>query len=70
MAGDSAHVGLGSDFDGGFGVESVPDQVDTIADLAKLAPILTEKGYSETDIEAIFGANWLRKLHSILPENE
>jgi membrane dipeptidase len=70
MAGDSAHVGLGSDFDGGFGVESVPDQVDTIADLQKLVPILVEKGYSETDIAAVFGGNWLRKLRSILPEDE
>ena len=68
LAGNAYHVGLGSDFDGGFGLQSVPVEIDTLADLQKLAPLLTEMGYSETDIAAIFGANWLNFLHRILPE--
>jgi membrane dipeptidase len=68
IAGDAAHVGLGTDFDGGFGVESTPAEIDTVADLRKLAPLLGEKGYTEADIAAIFGGNWLRKLRSLLPE--
>lgn len=68
MAGDALHAGLGTDFDGGFGVQSVPPEIDTIADLHKLIPLLEEKGYSEEDIAAIFGQNWLRKLGSVLPE--
>lgn len=68
LAGDAAHVGLGTDFDGGFGVESVPLEIDTIADLQKLSPLLAEKGYTEADIQAVFSGNWLRKLSSILPE--
>ena len=68
IAGDALHVGLGTDFDGGFGVQSVPPEIDTIADLKKLIPLLGEKGYSEEDVAAIFGQNWLRKLRSVLPE--
>ena len=67
IAGNARHVGLGTDFDGGFGVESVPPEIDTIADLPKLAPKLAEKGYNEEDIERIFSGNWLRILKNNLP---
>lgn len=67
-AGDARHVGLGSDFDGGFGVQSVPGDVDTIADLQKLAPVLTARGYLSEDISAIMGGNWLAFLEHHLPE--
>ena len=67
MAGNARHVGLGTDFDGGFGVESVPAEVDTIADLQKLVPILADRGYIEADISAILGGNWLRHLRTRLP---
>ncbi len=67
IAGDARHVGLGSDFDGGFGVESAPSDVDTIADLQKLSPILKDRGYSDDDVIAIFGGNWLRYLQENLP---
>src|SRR6202142_1854515 len=46
LAGDARHVGIGSDFDGGFGVQSVPPEIDTIADLQKLVPLLIARGYS------------------------
>jgi membrane dipeptidase len=68
IAGDSRHVGLGSDFDGGFGLQMVPDEIDTIADLSKLSPLLREKGYTEADISAIMADNWIRKLENNLPE--
>jgi membrane dipeptidase len=68
MAGDARHVGIGSDFDGGFGVQSTPADVDTIADLHRLAPLLTEKGYLDSDIADILGGNWLAKLNQFLPE--
>jgi membrane dipeptidase len=69
MAGDARHAGIGSDFDGGLGVQSVPTEIDTIADLQLLAPMLGERGYSEDDIAAIFGQNWLERLRRILPYN-
>jgi membrane dipeptidase len=68
LAGDARHVGVGSDFDGGFGWPAVPLEIDTIADIQKIAPLLAERGYSETDIAAIFHGNWLRKLEQSLPE--
>jgi membrane dipeptidase len=70
IAGDARHVGFGSDFDGGFGWQHVPYQIDTIADLHLLAPLLAEKGYSDDDLDAIFGKNWLNMLQSALPEGK
>jgi membrane dipeptidase len=67
IAGNTRHVGIGTDFDGGFGVESVPADIDTIADLQKLAPHLLKKGYNDEDIERIFHGNWLRILRNNLP---
>ncbi len=68
MAGNASHVGFGSDFDGGFGLQSVPGDVDSIADLRKVIPILSQKGYTEADISAILGGNWLAHLQRTLPE--
>ena len=67
IAGDARHVGIGTDFDGGFGLQSVPAEIDTIADLQKLVPLLAERGYTENNITAIMGANWLHLLRSTLP---
>jgi membrane dipeptidase len=67
MAGDALHVGLGTDFDGGFGLSSVPAALDTIADLQKLGPVLKAKGYNDEQIAAILGNNWLRHLQTSLP---
>jgi len=67
LAGDARHVGIGSDFDGGFGVQSVPPEIDTIADLQKLVPLLIAHGYSESDAANILGGNWLHFLEKNLP---
>lgn len=69
MAGNAEHVGLGSDFDGGFGVQSAPYEIDTIADLQKLIPLLTIRGYSNNDISLIMGMNWINFLQQTLPES-
>jgi membrane dipeptidase len=68
MAGNSLHVGIGSDFDGGFGLQSVPAEIDSVSDLRKIIPILRQKGYTEVDITAILGRNWLVLLQNTLPE--
>jgi membrane dipeptidase len=67
MASDAQHVALGTDFDGGFGAESTPAELDTIADLPKVATALKVRGYADADIEAIMGGNWLRILRRALP---
>jgi membrane dipeptidase len=70
LAGNTNHVGIGSDLDGGFGTEQSPLEIDTIADLQKLAPILAGRGYSQADIEKIFHANWLRFFRQNLPKDD
>jgi membrane dipeptidase len=67
ITGSSAHVGIGSDFDGGFGSESTPDGLDTVTDLWSIGTALRERGYTEADIAAIMGGNMLRKLREALP---
>lgn len=67
LAGDAFHVGIGTDFDGGFGWQSTPKEIDTIADLQKLVPLLSARGYSEEDAAAILGSNWINQLNRSLP---
>ena len=69
IAGNSQHVGIGSDFDGGFGLQSVPNEIDNIADLHKLVPLLGAMGYEDADIAAILGQNWIRLMTESLPES-
>lgn len=67
LTGSANHVGIGSDFDGGFGTESIPDGLDTVSDLLKIGDALLERGYAKTDVEAILSGNMLRKLRQALP---
>lgn len=65
LASNSLHVGIGSDLDGAFGREQCPQDIETIADLQKLAAILQQRGYSPQDISNIFHQNWLRFLERV-----
>jgi len=67
IAGNSLHIGIGSDLDGIFGTEQSPWDMDSIADLQKYAYLLFKRGYSEEDIDNIFHGNWLRFLREALP---
>jgi membrane dipeptidase len=64
LAGNSQHAAIGSDLDGGFGREQSPSDLDTIADLQRIAEILNQRGYKDADIEAIMHGNWLRFLRA------
>lgn len=64
LAGSCRHAAIGTDLDGGFGREQSPHDLDTIADLQKIPPLLSQRGYSEADIAAIMHGNWLRLLQS------
>lgn len=65
LAGNTLHVGIGSDLDGAFGKEQSPYDLETIADLQKIPAILTGRGYAQADIENIMHGNWLRFLHRV-----
>jgi membrane dipeptidase len=67
LLGDARHSGIGSDFDGGAGVEITPEPFDTIADLERIADALRGRGYSDEDIAGIMGANFLRAFSAALP---
>ena len=68
LAGDAAHAGIGSDFDGGFGLGAVPLGLDSVADLRLIGEVLAARGYNQADVEAVLGGNWLRTLRKALPE--
>jgi membrane dipeptidase len=56
------HVGLGSDFDG---VTSLPQGVDSAADLPKITEALLQRGYSREDVLKILGGNFLRVMREV-----
>jgi membrane dipeptidase len=56
------HVGIGSDFDG---VQAVPADMESVADLPNLTKELLKRGYSESDIDKILGGNMLRVMEEV-----
>ena len=55
------HVGISSDFDGGGGIAGWKDASETF----NVTLELVKRGYSETEIEQIWGANLLRVLDQV-----
>lgn len=56
------HVGLGSDFDG---VTSLPQGIDSVADLPRITEALLERGYTAEEIHKILGGNFLRVMRQV-----
>ena len=67
VTGSADHVGVGSDLDGGFGVEAIPRGTDSITDLARLGDTLADRGYADGDVARVMGGNWRRWLAHALP---
>ena len=57
------HVGIGSDFDG---VQAVPADLSSVADLPNLTKELLRRGYSENDVDKILGGNMLRVMEEVI----
>ena len=55
LTGSAAHVGLGSNIDGGYSLSSLPDELDTSSDLWLLRAALLERGFSTDEAGAILG---------------
>jgi len=55
------HVGIGTDFDGGGGI----DGCRTVADMKNITIELVRRGYSKKDIEKIWGGNIMRVLQEV-----
>jgi membrane dipeptidase len=56
------HVGLGSDFDG---VTSLPQEIDSVADLPKVTDALLRRGYTREQIQKVLGGNLLRVMREV-----
>lgn len=57
------HVGIGSDLDGGLGLEESPAEIDTVADLWKVGSAVPAEAR-----EAVLSTNWLNFLRATLPK--
>ena len=68
LAGNTRHVGIGSDLDGGFGNEQTPHDLNRIRDLQRIPSLLEGRGYSSEDISGIMHGNWFRFFEEVLPE--
>jgi membrane dipeptidase len=69
IAGNTRHIGIGTDLDGGFGTEQTPRDLKSIADVRTLGHRMEKRGYTEADIKALFHGNWLRKFEEALPNH-
>ena len=67
LAGDAKHVAIGTDMDGGLGRNEIPVEVETSADLYKLADALSSEGFSDADVAGIMGGNWIEFFGRSLP---
>jgi membrane dipeptidase len=67
LTGSVDHVAIGSDFDGGFGLEHVPAEINAVSDLNHLRAILAGRGYQPDETALILAGNWLRILQTGLP---
>lgn len=68
LAGNARHVGIGTDLDGGYGVEQTPVDFDRMRDLQQLIEMMSNRGYPEPDIRAIMHGNWIRFFSEVLPD--
>jgi membrane dipeptidase len=55
------YVGIGSDFDGGGGVEGCK----TVAEMKNITIELLRRGYTKSDIKKIWGANFMRVFRKV-----
>ncbi|NCC73698.1 MAG: membrane dipeptidase [Sphingobacteriia bacterium] len=59
------HVGIGSDFDGGGGLEDCFD----VSQFQNITIELVKRGYTEEDIKKIWGGNLIRVMKAVQPQN-
>ncbi len=60
LAGDAAHVGVGTDMDGGLGRNEIPVEIADSGDLPRLADALAAGGFDDAAVANVMGGNWMR----------
>jgi membrane dipeptidase len=66
VIGDARHVGIGTDMDGGLGRDQIPVEIQSSADLPRLAEALHIAGFDDQAISNILGQNWIRFFSTAL----
>ncbi len=66
VTGSRTHVALGSDLDGGFSGNDLPQGIQSPSDYPKITNELASRGWSPTDLSNFRHANWLRFFQSNL----
>jgi membrane dipeptidase len=67
LIGDADQVGIGTDMDGGLGREQIPIEIETSADLPRVADALSSAGFPDPAVRGIMGGNWVKFFASALP---
>jgi membrane dipeptidase len=67
LSGNANHVAIGTDMDGGFGRDQIPQEIRTAGDLPKVGEALMRAGFVSDDVAGILGGNWMRFFWSRLP---
>jgi membrane dipeptidase len=57
------HIAIGSDLDGGIGLDESPDSLDSVGDIGKIGDTLPADAR-----DGVLGDNWLRFLYEALPQ--
>lgn len=66
ISGGRAHVGMGSDMDGGITADKLPTGIDRPRDLDKIACALRDRGWSDDDIAGFTHGNWARVFPALV----
>jgi membrane dipeptidase len=67
LTGSARHVAIGTDMDGGLGRDEIPIEIETSADLPRVADALSSAGFADADVSAIMGQNWISFFARTLP---
>jgi membrane dipeptidase len=67
IAGNADHVAIGTDMDGGFGRDQIPEEIRTAGDLPKIGEALDRARFAPSDVAGVLGGNWMRFFRACLP---
>jgi membrane dipeptidase len=68
LAGSAEHVAIGTDMDGGFGREQIPEELRDAGDLGRVGEALASAGFGDGQVAGVLGGNWVRYFRANLPE--
>lgn len=60
LAGSRAHVGLGSDMDGGFPADQMPEGINNPGGYARLADAMSARNWTDAEVLDFAAGNWMR----------